>query len=171
MTSPLKKYLLFIIPFLSLFSSCGVYKFNGASIPPNMKTVSIQLFENNAPIVVPYLSQQFTEGLKNRIRNQSRLNTTRENADAQFEGRITDYSIQPLAVNANERANLVRLTITVSVKYTNSLENEDSFEQSFSRYTDFSLDQGSVQTQEPKLIPIVTDMLTEDIFNRAFANW
>ncbi len=171
MTAFLRKYLAVAIALVTLFTACGIYKFNGASIPANMKTVSIQIFENNAPIVVPYLSTNFTEALKTRIRNQTRLNTVRDNADAQFEGRITDYSIKPLAITANERANLVRLTITVNVKYTNALDNEASFEQSFSRYTDFSLDNGSLQSQEPKLIPLVTDMLTEDIFNRAFANW
>jgi outer membrane lipopolysaccharide assembly protein LptE/RlpB len=33
---------------------------NGASIPPNMKTIRIEFFENTAPLVVNNLSQQFT---------------------------------------------------------------------------------------------------------------
>ncbi len=28
-------------------SSCGVYSFTGASIPPEAKTISIQYFQNN----------------------------------------------------------------------------------------------------------------------------
>jgi len=136
-----------------------------------MKTITVDFFENVAPLIVPTLSQSFTEELKNRIRTQSKLNIIRDNADGSFEGRITDYSFTNVAVAANERANLVRLTITVNVKYTNALEPDQGFEQSFSQFEQFSLDNGSVQQQEPKIIPIVTKKLTEDIFNKAFANW
>lgn len=148
-----------------------MYKFRGDSIPPTMKTVTVDFFENNASIVVPTLSQSFTEELRNRIRNQSRLVVVRDNGEAIFEGRISDYSFTNVAVTANERSDLVRLTITVQVKYTNALRPEDSFEKSFSQFEQFSLSNGSIQAQEPRIIPIVTKRLTEDIFNQAFANW
>lgn len=151
--------------------SCGVYSFTGASIPPEMETVSIDFFENNAPMVVPYLSQEFTEALKDRIRNQSRLSMVRTDADASFEGMITGYSIDPTAVQGDNRAGLNRLTITVTVKYTNVFNEKLNFEQAFSRYQDFSTANGPIQAQEPQLIKDINAMLTEDIFNRAFANW
>ncbi|HEX8376773.1 MAG TPA: LptE family protein [Pedobacter sp.] len=165
------RILVAILPLVFLFQSCGIYTLKGSTIPDNLKTISVDFFENAAPIVVPTLSQAFTEELKNRIRTQSRLNIIKENADGHFEGRITDYNIGNVAVTANERSSLVRLTITVSVKYTSALEDKDSFEQSFSQSEQFSLDQGSVQQQEPRIIPIITRRLTEDIFNKAFANW
>jgi hypothetical protein len=153
-----------------LEQSCG-YKLSGASIPPEMKTVSVQFFENNATLVVPYLSQQFTEQLKERIRNQTRLSLIRTEADANFEGRITDYSIRPVAIQGNDRAGLSRLSITVSVKYTNVLKPDQSFEQSFTRFRDLDLATRALQVQERELIPLINKDLTEDIFNRAFANW
>lgn len=152
-------------------TSCGLYSLSGASIPPEMNTVSIDFFENGAPIVVPYLSQEFTEALKDRVRNQSRLSMVRTDADAAFEGRITGYSINPTAVQGDNRAGLSRLTITVNVKYTNTLNEKLNFEQSFSRYQDFSPNTAPIQAQEPQLIKDINAMLTEDIFNRAFANW
>jgi len=169
MNKSFRFFLLAILPLTLLVSSCGIYSFSGASIPANMKTVNVVFFENNAPIVVPTLSQKFTEALKARIRNQSSLNVVREDADATFEGRITDYSTKPVAITGNERSEATRLTITVNVKYTNKLKPEDSFEQSFSRFSDF---QGSnIAANEPKLIEDINRQLTEDIFNRAFANW
>lgn len=161
---------LLILPILLFQQSCG-YKLSGASIPLEMKTVSVQFFENNATLVVPYLSQTFTEELKNRIRNQSRLSMVRSDADGNFEGRITDYSIRPVAIQGNERAGLSRLSITVSVKYTNILKPDQSFEQSFTRFQDLDLATRSLQDQERDLITIINRQLSEDIFNRAFANW
>lgn len=154
-----------------VYQSCGTYTFSGASIPEEMKTLSVQFFENNSILVVPYLSQQFTEALKERIRNQSRLSIVRTEGDANFEGRISDYSIRPVAIQGNERAGLNRLTITVIVKYANALTPELNFEQSFQAFQEFSLNQGPLQTQEQKLITLINRQLTEDIFNRAFANW
>lgn len=164
------KYFILICGIL-ITQSCGTYSFSGASIPAEMKTVSVQFFENNSALVVPYLSQQFTEALKERIRNQSRLSIVRSEGDANFEGRISDYTIRPVAIQGNDRAGLNRLTVTVSVKYTNNLNPELNFEQSFQAFQEFSLNQGPIQTQEQKLLTLINRQLTEDIFNKAFANW
>ncbi len=161
----------FALNLILLSQSCGTYTFSGASIPEEMKTISIQFFENNATLVVPYLSSQFTEALKERVRNQSRLSIIRAEADANFEGRISDYSVRPVAIQGNERAGLNRITVTVNVKYTNALKPELSFEESFQAFQEFSLTQGPLQTQEQKLIALINRQLTELIFNKAFANW
>lgn len=168
--NPMKK-LIFILAMLA-FSGCS-YKFNGASIPPTMKTVNVTFFENNALLVVPTLSQQFTEDLKERIRTQSSLSLTQNDAQALFEGKITDYDIKPISIqdNAKPIAGANRLTITVQVKYTNSIDPKQNFDDSFSAFTDFSLAGRTLQSQEQALIKKVTVQLTENIFNRAFAQW
>lgn len=160
-----------IIILLLFFSSCKV-SLKGESIPPDMKTISINVFENNAALVVASLSSQFTEELKTRIRNQTRLSITQNDAHAVFTGNITGYSITPVAITDNKQptAGANRLSITVNVKYVNNLDPTKSFEQSFERYKDFKL-AGNLQAQEPALIKDVTAQLTEDIFNRAFAQW
>ena len=162
---------LWIVVLLFSTQSCGVYSFSGASIPETMKTVSIKYFENNAPLVVPYLSQQFTKALEDRIRNQSRLIPKRSDADASFEGRITGYNVSATAVQGNTQSTTSRLTITVNVKYQNSLKPELNFEQSFSRFKDFSVVSSTFEQQDQSLITDINQQLTEDIFNRAFANW
>jgi hypothetical protein len=170
-----KKLLSLVVVMVAMFySSCSV-TLNGASIPPEMKTINVMFFENNAPLVVNNLSQLFTESLKDRIRSQSRLGIVRGEADATMEGSITGYSIAPVSVQATNNntaplATATRLTITVNVKYVNNKDKKRSpdFEQSFSRYTDFT---GDISSQEQNLIRIINQQLTEDIFNKAFANW
>lgn len=171
----MKKNILFIL-LLSVvfsFSSCGIYSFTGGSISAGMKTVSVIVFENSAPIVNPNLSQSFTEALKDRIRTQTSLSFLRVDGDANFQGRITDYNLQPVAIQATEQvtAGLTRLSITVSVKYTNKLEPEKGFEQSFTRFKDFNPQGSPFSAQEPALVKDINLQLTEDIYNKAFANW
>src|SRR6476661_6820516 len=129
-------YIALFIGVCGIFVGC--YSFRVSSVPATMKTVSVQFFENNAPLVVPYLSQNFTEALKQRIRNQSRLGVVRNEDDANFEGRIVDYNIRPASIQG-ERAVLNRFTITVNVKYSNTVKPSDNFEQSFTRYIDFDI--------------------------------
>lgn len=169
---PKKFVLLFLVPVFFLFQSCGIYSLTGGSVG-NLKTVNVMFFENVAPLVINNLSQNFTTALQERIRNQTKLSTVRGEADATFEGRITGYSITPTILPAANSttapiSNTNRLTITVSVKFTNSLDPKQSFEQSFPRYRDF---QGDIGNQEQGLIALINRDLTEDIFNRAFANW
>ncbi|WP_461788587.1 LptE family protein [Pedobacter sp.] len=170
----MKKIFLLLAVVLA-FASCS-YKFNGASIPPTMKTINVRFFENRAPLVVPALAQTFTEDLKERIRTQSRLSITTGEADAIMEGEITGYDIKPIAFTDNRQptAGANRLTITVSVTYTNNLDTgkvKTSFKESFSAFKDFTLSGGTLQSQEQTLIKQVNQQLTENIFNRAFAQW
>src|SRR5690606_24875115 len=162
-----------LLPILLCISSCGIYSFTGGSISAGMKTVSVSLFENNAPLVVPSLSQNFTEALTDRIRTQTYLSFIRTEGDANLEGRITANNVKPVALQGNEQvtAGLNRLTITVQVKYTNVIEPDKSFEQSFTRYQDFSTATSSFVSLEQGLIKDINQQLTEDIYNRAFANW
>jgi len=173
------KYIFYssIIALLCFTQACSI-KLTGASIPLEMKSIDVEFFENNAPLVVNYLSQVFTEALKDKIRQQTKLKIVRtEEADAILSGTITGYSIAPAAVqapvgNAAPIASLTRLTITVSVKYVVNLKDPAakslSYETSFSRFKDYS---GDIGTQEQALITDIDKQLTEDIFNKAFANW
>lgn len=165
--------LIIFIGLILICPSCTI-SLNGSSIPPNMKTIRVDFFENNAQLVVNTLSQQFTEALKDRIRTTTRLSIVRtEEANAIMSGSITDYNIAPVSVQASNsniapRAGASQLTITVSVKYVDNLNKKNNFEQSFSKSLPFS---GDINSQEQTLIAAINKQLTEDIFNKAFANW
>lgn len=172
----MKKFCSTIIMVLALIcvcSSCSV-TLSGASIPLTMKNIYVGFFENNAPLVVSNLSQAFTDALKSRVRSQTRLAITQNpEADGTLTGAITGYSIAPVAVqatngNAPPLASQTRLSITVSVKYVNAADKKLNFDQSFTRFADYT---GELSSQEQALIQNINQQLTEDIFNRAFANW
>lgn len=164
---------LFIVFVLADDSCTYSLSLKGTSIPITMKTARVDFFENNAPLVVNTLSRQFTEALKSRIRNTSRLDVVQGDADGIFSGSITDYSIAPVSIQATNNnvapiAGASRLTITVRVKYAYDADKKLSFEESFTKYEDFT---GDIASREQALIADIIKQLTEDIFNKAFANW
>ena len=165
------RFLLISAFIILLLDSCKInYSFTGASIAPEVKTVSIQYFPNYAPLIQPTLSQTFTESLKDKFLSETNLILVDKLGDMNFEGAITGYSISPIAIQRNETAALNRLTITINVKFTNSKDEKQDFESAFTRYEDYesSLDLSSV---EEDLIKQINNQLVEAIFNKAVVNW
>lgn len=155
----------------AFFIACRVnYSLNGASIPPEAKTVSVTFFQNYASLAPPTLSQTFTEALRTKLVSQSRLALIQKAGDLAFEGSITGYSTMPVAVQSTDQAAQTRLTITVNVKYTCAFDEKRNFEQSFSRFADYPSNQ-SLATVENQLIQNIDDQLLQDIFNKALNNW
>lgn len=143
----------------------------GGTVNPNAKTVYVATFPNNASLVNPNLSQEFTTALKNRIQSQTPLTIIdTKNADYIFEGAITGYSINPIAMQSDDIAAMNRLTITVRVTFNNKFEESLNFEQTFSRYSDYSSSLNFTGI-ESGLMQEIVSALTEDIFNKAFVNW
>jgi len=146
------------------------YSFTGASIPPDVKTINIKYFPNNAPLVAPTLSQKLTDGLRDKFTSETSLDLVNEGGDLILEGSITDYKTSPVAIQDNDQAALNRLTITIEVTYTNKFEENMSFESSFQRYSDYSSSDNLNDVQEG-LIEEINLMLIEDVFNKAVVNW
>jgi hypothetical protein len=165
------RLLLFCVIGAILLGGCKIkYTFTGASISPDVKTISIQYFQNRANLVQPGLSQYITDALIDKCKAQTSLGIVNGLGDVNFEGEITDYSTTPLTVAADAQAATNRFTISVKVKFTNSVQPEYSYEQIFSRYEDYNsnLDLSSV---EKDLSEKIVELLIEDIFNKAFVNW
>lgn len=170
MTS-VKPLFLALSAFLLLsLSGCGVYSFTGASIPPEAETISILTFPNNADLVQPTLSQDFTNALREKFSSQTSLIQVDRNGDLHIEGEITGYSTRPQAIQGDEQAALNRLTITVKVRYFNSFDEDKNFESTFSRFADYPSSQ-NLSAVEEGLITEINDALVEDIFNKAVVNW
>lgn len=164
---------LILLGFLSMFFvGCSVnYSFTGASIPPAAKTFSVSYFKNNSSLVEPTMAQVITDAIISRMLSQTRLVQVESNGDLDFQGTITMYQpSQPISVVNQETTAQNRMTITIMVTFANRVDEKLNFEKSFSRYVDYSseLDASSVADQ---YIATIAELLSEDVFNEAVANW
>ncbi len=143
---------------------------SGASISPDVKTISIRYFTKTSSLGPSSLSQVFTEQLKDKFLTQTNLSITNENADLTLEGTISSYVITPQAIQANETAASNRLSITVNVKFTNLKDEKQNFETAFTRFSEYSSSE-NISSVEDKLILDINDQLVDDIFNKSVINW
>ena len=135
-----------------------------------VKTISIQYFQNRASLVQPWLSQYLTDALIDKCKAQTSLSIVNRIGDVNFEGSIIDYNAKPLTVAADSRAAMNRFTISVKVKFTNSVDPDLSFEKTFSHYEDYDSNR-NLSDVEKDLSEKIIVLLVEDIFNQAFVNW
>ena len=155
-----------------LFQGCKFYSFTGADIDySTTQTFQVNLFQNNAPIVIPGIGRDFTVQLQDLLLNQTSLDLVTSNGDLIYEGEIVEYYIAPITAQANSTAAQNRLTITINVRFYNTNKEEKDFEQRFSFYFDYA---GGTQLTGATLdsaIDIIYERLTQDIFNKSLANW
>ncbi|MBK3519084.1 LptE family protein [Carboxylicivirga marina] len=168
----IKTIQIFVVATLSLLvTACSInMTMSGASIPENLNTFSVQYFENRAPLINPVLSQNFTEGLKDRVSNESRLSLVNGTGDVDFSGEITGYSVRPMAIQADAVSAETRLTMTVKVRYKNYKDPKQNWESTFSAFRDFDSSQ-NINAIENDLTAEMIEEITENIFNKSFADW
>ena len=155
-----------------LLGGCSIvnYSFSGTSIQPDVKTVTINYFEYKALKVNPSLSNDLTEAMKDKFRKLTKLEQVEMDGDLELEGAVTGYEVRASAVTANEVAAQNRLTVTVSLKFTNKKYPEEDFEKNFAAYADYD-STNSLDSVESTLCEEIVEKLVEDMFNASVAQW
>ncbi len=161
--------IMLIICFSSIYSCKVAYSLSGASLSPKIKTVSISYFDNRASLINPTLSQNFTEALKDKFTSEAGLSLTDEIGDIDFTGFITSYNLRPVAVGQNE-ADMMRLSISIDVKFTNKVNPKQNFKQTFTDYADYKASQNFSNLEE-SLNATIIEKLVEKIFMKSATNW
>ncbi|HEY0977425.1 MAG TPA: LptE family protein [Flavobacteriales bacterium] len=153
-----------------LLPGCRVgYSFSGGDVG-QAKTMSVALFDARAPLCPPPSAQLLTETVRDLLQAQTPLNLVQRDGDVQYGGSVTGYDVQPVAIQANETAALNRLTISVSIQYTNTLEPKKNAEFTATRFADYPSSQ-DLSTVESALVEDISKQLAQDIFDRTLGNW
>ena len=147
---------------------CGVYSPYGAQTS-GASTFSVQDFEPAHPLVSTNTAQALSEALRDRVQRQSTLRLVEE-GELTFSARVVGWEVRPVNVQGDETAGANRVTVSIVLNYTNTLDESLSTERTFSRYVDLPSDQ-DVFTQEEVIVEELGDLLSQDMFNATLGNW
>ncbi|MDG2150670.1 MAG: LptE family protein [Polaribacter sp.] len=153
-----------------LLIACGAYSFTGGSTG-DAKTLQIDFFSNQAPLIEPTLSQRFTQDLQDLFTRQTNLTLIKSNGDLYFSGEITGYRVNPMSATAAQTAAQNRLTVTINVRFENKLIEKDNFEKQFSFYSDFDANAQLTGGVLEAALDEIIERITQDIFNASVAKW
>lgn len=163
---------LLLLAAMAVPQGCRIsYKLNGAAIDYTVyRTIHVGEFPIRAALVYAPLQQTFENELLDYITRNTRLTTVDGASDLDLEGEITGYNLSPQAVTGDAYASKTRLTITVRVKYTDTKNDANDINQTFSAYRDFDASQMLTDVQE-QLCQEIAKELVELIFNATLGNW
>ncbi|MDN4754607.1 LptE family protein [Porphyromonadaceae bacterium W3.11] len=167
------KFIVIISLLVTSMTSCGIpsYRLNGASIDyTRIKTINISDFQNLAPIVYPPLAQKFSEDLKHRFQTRTRLVLTNNVGDLNIEGEIIGYDLTAEAVQEDAYAARTKLTMRIKVRYTNTIDEKESFEKEFSSFASFDSNKMFNEVQDALCAELTEDIINQ-IFNATVENW
>lgn len=161
-----------LVAILLLLSGCKIsYGFTGGSLDyTKYKSISIADFPNNAELVNPTLSQFFTEALKDKYTRSTKLTQLRNGGDMHLEGEIVGYNLQAMAISADSYASETKLTLTINVRFTDTINPDNDFE---TRYTASQLFDSNrmLSDVEGELMDILVKEIVDKIYNDTVARW
>ena len=128
------------------------------------------IFEATHPLVSATSALSISESLVDRVQRQSTLKLVSVDSELKFSGRVVDWLVQPINVQGDETASANRVTITIDVIYTNSLNESLSFQRKFSRFVDVP-SSSDIFSIEDVIANEIGELLSLDIFNASLGNW
>jgi hypothetical protein len=157
-----------LLGYVFQYSSCRIGT-KDVSIPPEVKTFSLDLFGNKASLVNPQLAPRLTEKFRQKVINQTRLRPLAEKGDYAISGYINSYMVTTSGIS-NGVAGNNRLAVAFHVILKDNLNEKRSFEADVSRSFEFSANT-NLRDAEIALIDEMTRTLSDEVFNKIFSNW
>ena len=146
--------------------------FKDGSMPDEWKTFYVTTLENNAPNTPLGYHVTLSEGVKDGIQNGTRLLLDGKSEDAQvnIEGKITSYSITPVALQEGDNATKNRLSVQAKFTIYISEPEESTMNLTSTRFIDYdaTTDLGVVETD---LLEEINEQIIQDVINKLRSNW
>ncbi len=164
-----------LVPLLMVFTLSGCafsgYKFNGASIDYNVtKTIQINDFPNRSSYIWGPMASMFNNELKDEFASHTKLTQVKRGGDLVIDGEITQYSQRNKSVSSEGYSAMTELAMTVNVRFTNTKNMAENFEQQFTANSSYETTQSLNSVQEELVTEMIED-LVDQIFNATVANW
>ncbi len=166
------RFLIVILITLTCYACTISYKFNGSSINyDRVKTISIADFPIRSTYVYAPLGTVFNDELKKIFVRQTKLSQVNSNGDLDIEGEITDYSARNTnSIKADSYSSQTELRLTVNVRFSNTTNPSEDFEQKFTATRTYESTQLLTAVQD-ELISEMVQEIVDQIFNATVANW
>jgi hypothetical protein len=117
-------------------------------------------------------SPNLSEALKDGIQNNSRLNlaVNAKDAEVRISGEITQYNVQPIALQNGDNAAKNRLSVTVQFSINTVVPKQEEIKLSVTRFSDFDATTNFASV-ENQLLAAINEQIVQDVLNKLMSNW
>ncbi|MCI0448730.1 MAG: LPS assembly lipoprotein LptE [Chlorobi bacterium] len=153
-----------------LLGSC-TYSFKGASPPEGIKTIYIPNFRDESGFGLPTLSEEMTTLLKGKFINDNTLEyAEKTNADGMLDCIIRSVKDEVQVVSGNEQVSRRKVTIVVSVDFSNLKKQKSIWKKDFSNWGEYDSSTGGFSKRDEG-VKAAINKLTDDILIDVISNW
>lgn len=167
-----KKIIIFLFAVILLYSltSCN-YSFKGASPPEGIKTIYIPSIRDESGFGLPNLGEEITTLLKSKFINDNTLEyAEKTQADGMLDCVIRSVTDEALVVTGNEQVSRRKVTITVTVEFTNLKKQKSIWKKDFSNWGEYDSSTGGFSKRDEG-VKSAEDKITDDILLEVISNW
>ena len=142
------------------------------SMPEEWKTFSVKTLENDAPNTPISYAALLSEKLKDGVQNNTRLllNPVVGKGEISIEGKISSYTIIPVAIQEGDNSAKNRLTISVQFTIFITAPEEDKMTLTSTRFIDYDSNT-DLASQEATLLDEISTQIVQDVINKLLSNW
>jgi len=119
----MKRY--YCLALLCVVRHCGIYTFNGSTLPAHLKTVDVPLFTNTS--LQSGIAEELTTLLSQQVLSANLLRIVTTQGDATINGHVTGYSNEPRTYGSTGFREVTiseyMVKITVEVEFMDNKKN------------------------------------------------
>ncbi len=146
-----------------LFFRCGLYTFSGSTLPSDIRTVAVPLFENQTPEFG--IEQQITDLLIQAITRDATLKiASPRNADSRIAATLLRIEDRAGQYDQTEQASDFRIVITVKIAFEDIRKRKILWEETITQW-------GAYSANRDDGIGQAVEKLSADILNRTVSGW
>jgi len=161
-----KRVLLFFV-LIGLSLSCGYYSFTG-SIPSDIKTVAIPLFDDNTSF--PGVREDLTNQVIDAFISENVLQVVPEsNADLLITGTILSIREKAAIITSDEDVEQYEVYVNVKIKCTEIKSGKVWWEKTLRRFGIME-GLGNIDARDEAIASALTE-ITQDVMDNTLANW
>lgn len=132
----------------------------------------LEIAAANAPINYPI---ELTEAIKAGVQNNTKLLLSSDKKAPQVTmfGKITNYSITPIALQQGDNASQNRLTVSVMIDIQFDCPNDNyshEMKMTSTRFADYDAIQ-DISIVESQLLSEINTQIVQDVINQILSNW
>jgi len=141
-------------------------------MPVEWEKFYLQTLRVNAPTCPLSYAATLSESLKDGIQNNTRLliSSNIKDAQVQLSGEITNYSVNPIALQNGDNAAKNRLTVSIAFEGNITAPKIDTWKFVVTRFADFDAS-ANFATVESQLLTQVNEQVVQDVINKIMSNW
>ncbi len=144
---------------------CGLYYQTDSRATTH--SISISRIQNNIKAHSATIDYVLTQKLEDYLKQQMYLELTNKDADFEISGSISNYTIEPFSIGANDKVYLNRVTLKLRIYLINHCKNDKFTYKNITVFADYDAQKNFGEVKD-SINNVLSEKAAEETYNKFF---